>query len=334
MKKTSSPGNGPWYSSNQIQPVQIEAENKQGSVTPADRQIFEVELKANGSTQRGLVIRGSNPPRLALLTTNVDRKYAPRAGEVELPMTPRLNKMLEQVSKSRRGLTQADRNSYQDFDQAHQAQQRDPRAVMLPAALARPQSNVAHVKYGGIRAVSVPAGSEWKLGTTGVANCMACGLRTPSTTQRGHIVIVLAHYSGSDPDTGEPMSPRELLDKMIAMARAQGGWVGQGLEIMLAGGERARGGSGANRLGEEEEFLELKDRYPIVAAKVQATSVDVNSDKQTIHRHTDDDHSSSINVVMSARGLLCSRGTLYDEDAARHLQHSAAPLAARDSKAH
>ena len=81
----------------------------------------------------------------------------------------------------------------------------------------------------------------------------------------------------------------------------------------MASFARARADSDANRLGDEEEFLELKDSYPIVVARVQATEVDLNSDRDTIARNTDDDESSSVNVVMSASRFICSRAPLYEE---------------------
>lgn len=88
-------------------------------------------------------------------------------------------------------------------------------------------------------------------------------------------------------------------------------------EIMVAGSERAAGDSDANRLGDEEDFLDLKGQYPIVAARVQASSVDLNSDGDTIARLTDDDHASSINVVMSTSRFICSRGNLYSQAASQ-----------------
>lgn len=307
------------YSSDHISPIQIHQENRQGSVRPATRQVFSLELKSyrdehgNPPVREGLVVRNeSRPLRLAILTMGVDNQHAPRAGEPALPMTPRLSAQFEAISNSRRGLSQSDLNSYESFDDAHRDLLNDPRINFLSAADTRLQTNVSHVRYGDIQTLVVPPGVDLKLGTTGVANCLACGLRAPSALQPGHTVLVLAHFSGTDPDTDDYMTPRELLDKMTQKATQRG--AGPGAQIMVAGGERARGGSDANRLGDEEDFLDLKSEYPIVAARVQATSVDLNSDKDTIARLTDDDHSSSINVVMSAKQFMCSRAPLYNED--------------------
>jgi hypothetical protein len=319
MPKVSAGDNGQIsaYSSDDIHPLQIHQENRQGSVGPATRQVFSLELRSyrdehgNPRGREGLVVRGASRPRLAILTTAVDRELATRADEPELPMTPRLSAQFEAISNRRRMLSQSDLNSYESFDREHRDLLNDPRISVLRAAETRLQTNVSHVRIGDLHALVVPPGVDLKLGTTGVANCLACGLRAPSASQPGHIVLVLAHFSGTDPDTGDYMSPRELLDKMLAKAAQYG--AGRGAEIMVAGGERARGNSDANRLGDEEDFLGLKDRYPIVAARVQATPIDLNSDRDTIVRLTDDDHASSINVVLSAKDFMCSRAPLYDE---------------------
>ncbi|PMS15471.1 hypothetical protein C0Z18_26910 [Trinickia dabaoshanensis] len=305
------------YSSDQINPIQIHQENRQGSVTPATRQVFSLELKSyrdeHGEpvVREGLVCSESRPRRLAILTANVDRRLEPRAGEDALPMTPRLSAQFEAISNRRRGLTQADLNSYEGFDDDHRGLLTDPRITFLSAADTSLQTNVSHVRYGDIQTLVVPPGVDLKLGTTGVADCLACGLRAPSARQPGHTILILAHFTGTDPDTGEYLSPRQLLDKMTAKAIECGAW--RYAEIMVAGGLRARGNSSANRLGDEEDFLDLKSQYPIVAARVQASSVDLNSDKDTIARITDDDHSSSVNVVFSTRDFMCSRAPLYED---------------------
>lgn len=316
MKTSSSNGARPAaYSSEQLTPLQLHEENAHGSSRPASRQVFSVELKSLNEARSGLVIRSSSQrPRLAVLTNNVDRAYRTQGGEQALPMTPRLEARFDAISNARKRLSNSDRNSYESFDADHEDLLNDPRIEFPSAAETRLQSDVSHVPFGGIQVLIVPPGQDLKLGSTGIANCLACGMRVP--LGNGYTALAFAHFNGSDPDTGEYLSPRELLDKMIQSVaqriNAPDAAVKAAAEIMVAGGERARGDSDANRLGDEEDFLDLKDSYPIVAARVQATHVDLNSDRDTIARHTDDDEASSINAVISAGRFICSRAPLYE----------------------
>lgn len=303
------------YSSRRYKPLEISEENTRGSIVPATRQLFDVrDLAAateDEADQSALLIRDASGLRMAIVKGPLTEQYETTSGEEERPVTPGLAEMLKTISESRLSIDNDTREEYQELFKTHFELLIDDRMTPVPAARNIRLDDVINVGTH-IVVIVVPPDSDTKLGTRAVTNCMVCAGRSPSRLLPGHTVLAMVHYGGIDCETGLNIRPRGILQKFVDKILAAGGDRDQ-LEILLAGGEYAAfENDDAHRLEEEWEFLDAKDTFPIVAARIQATFVDTNSSRKTIMRHTDDDNNSGITAVLSKTSFMYSHGKLYD----------------------
>lgn len=327
----SSPMANVPYSSSQLLPVVLSQENTHGSIVPATRQVFKMgELEArdrlrdreresydssdieNLDTEALLVKDNDGNFRMAILEEPLSESYELQGGEVLRPITPGLQAAFEAESSERELPTAQDHERYAAFRRRHERLLTDPRVTEIRAA-ENIRFDIAHqVKDGDFFAIEVPPDADLKIGTSGVADCIGCGAVSPSTTKPGWTVLALTHYTGVDQDTREVISPRECLEKLVATLVAKGGDPDLGrMEITMAGGLYSNSVGYGFHLDDEDEFLSLAGEFPIVAARMQTTSVDLNSQLRTIPRHTEDDHESSINIALSVGGLYYSHAPLW-----------------------
>ncbi|KML60516.1 hypothetical protein VL15_09010 [Burkholderia cepacia] len=301
------------YSSALVRPVQILRENRQGSILAATRQVFAVEVQsAPGwvTDREALVIREYGyAPHMALLDESADHRYEPRHNEPVRPLTPTIDRAFVAVSNTRVPLSDTDRERYRWFDAMRSMIPDDHRTHYIRATANVRFDNVDNVEDGELKVIVVPPGGDRKLGTQGVANCIACAASAPSRSARGSTVLALTHYTGAA--NGRIVTPRACLTELQDRVIAAGGDPSM-LAIRLAGGERSASvNEGAHQLDEEFEFLALRGEFPIVAAHIQASSVDTNSDNQTIWRGTRDGHGHVISAVLATDGFFYAHAPLY-----------------------
>ena len=85
------------------------------------------------------------------------------------------------------------------------------------------------------------------------------------------------------------------------------------MELMFIGGMRVNEASDGCQLNDEEAFLQLKEEFPIVAARIPSAPADVNSAGMAIHRNTDDDHNIGVNIVLGVDNVWYSHGRLWKD---------------------
>jgi hypothetical protein len=293
--------------------MQIMEENAQGSVTPATRQLFDVAVQSDSGSiadRQALVIRDDgHAPKMALLQGRLDDHYQLQREEQLRPMTPRIDGQCKAASDARIPYSEEDRDIYAEFDQMRAAIPHDPRTHHIPTTANVHFDNVEDVSDSEMKAIVVPPGGIGKIGTGGVANCIVCAATAPSLKVPGGTVLALTHYTGATQQG--ILTPKQCLQELRNLTIAEGGDPSR-IEFRLAGGERATSANeDAHRLDDEFEFLELRSEFPIVAAHIQTTNVDTNSDNTTIFRFTNDDHGSSINAVLTTDGFFYSHARLY-----------------------
>lgn len=301
------------YSSLHVRAVEIREENRQGSILAATRQVFAVDVQSDDgqfAARDALVIRErGRAPQMAILEEPVDHRYQPLQDEPVRPLTPGIDRALQAVSNARTTLSGADRERYRLFDAMLRTIPDDPRTRYLGATENITFDNVDDVEDGELKVIVVAPGSDRKLGTRGVVNCIACAASAPSWMAPGSTVLALTHYTGVA--DGRVITPRECLQQLHQQIVASGGDPTR-LAIRLAGGERAASvNDGAHQLDEEFEFLALREEFPIVAAHIQASSVDTNASNETIWRRTHDGHGNVISAVLVVGGFFYAHRPLY-----------------------
>jgi len=257
-----------------------------------------------------LLNRTGNPPHAAILEGPLNHRYELTGGEIERPVTPRLQQQFDSVSSSRTKLLGDNKREYYDLRQQHADLFDAPgiRKISAAQANALRSSGAVEVEDGDTVVEVFPRGSNKVLYTTGVADCV-----TPSAMAivGNNVILGLAHYNGIDANTNQDISPTEQLEmleqKMREAIKRVGGDKDTLMSMQLTGAEAI---PNSPHFGDEIEFLDSKNFFPITSARMYEVIADKNSEGYTIQRFTNDDHASQINVVQTETGTIISHGEL------------------------
>lgn len=169
-------------------------------------------------------------------------------------------------------------------------------------------ADVTDVEMSSTMCKILSKGSTAALGTEALATCIAIAARGKNSA--GEIVLGLSHYSETHEETGEYLPPKAALDHLLDQMTGNGAKK-ESINFYLAGGQLAPSGTQSNTLNLESELLSLSKEFNIVAVRLHPTLVECNASGEKISRHTNNDHDSSINAVITAEGMFYSHGRLY-----------------------
>ena len=236
---------------------------------------------------------------MVILKNGFHKNYKPQNEEIERELTPDLVDEFTTVSNERLPFTEQDQEAYDQVHDAHQEPLFAPGITKISAADAKKLTfeNEFLVHSGDIVAHSMFYDEPAVLRANRILSGIVCGATARINEEEG--VIGLGYYDGAK--TPEEFL-QELMNKMLTQNAPP-----EAIEFQLAGGDIApHATTDGHNLKYVKEFLELRGKFPIVAARVNNVEVACNSAGETIMRNTDDDHNSEINVAQTKDGMLIS----------------------------
>lgn len=301
------------YSSEHYTARQIREENIYPAHNQrAPRQVFDVTRNdAPNRAMKALVLNHENQSSMAIMTHSLDKQYQLQGGETIRPVTPRLTEQFKNISDTRIRLSSQDLQRYRALAQDYRNIVMGGGITLIPAAQAHQlRINAIDVDMGETKVIVHSPGSQHVLFTSDVCDCIAIGA-TAHTTD-GRMVLGLTHYNGTDMHTQESIAPSEQLRRLSEQMKnpAPGVTVRpETLSVFLSGAEASPEYGSANHIEDEREMLAFSEVYfAHASARFYTVKVDTNANNDTIQRYTDDEHSNDIDVLLTPRGMVITRG--------------------------